>query len=814
MDILLTGLTGLQAHQRAIEVTSHNIANATTPGYSKQRVELATVSPEIIPEGMLGRGVTVDSIRRIANDLIIERLRQSQSESGRLQYLSDSLKTAELTFNEPGDNGLSAMINKLFASFEDLSNNPESSALRTTVVQQLGAFTDTMNAIGRSLRQQREDITSSIQGEVNEVNQLTSEIAVLNQQIREQVLRGAAPNDLIDRREQLINQLSGKMELRALADGTDGTIRISSGGILLVGTEYAEKLSVGETASGDVTLLLTNGTEVGITGGSIGALMDLHGTILPQLISDTDALAITLAGELNARQSTGTNHTSHITSFVSDYAVDALSSSVNLDDASQTQLVTNGLGIPKAFLPSFTDSSGVEIARNLTINVYDPASGTAQKYIVRYDPATAGGTRSLDDLVSVINSGRSTASGGFTLYPPSYNGIPNVTARKVIVDGGARLELTAQNGRSLDFSRALDLAPASNAWTGPVTTITGSDAALANQRLMIRVNGNNLEAYVRNNATGTESLYGQLPVAGLPGALGGLTITAGAGTFNDGETFSVDFDLNGAISGGSGSYVQSTQWNAGDASFMVRGRYTGAVTYQPGREWSMRVITPGTVGDRNNPPMVEFTYYTGPADAPVQEKVQKVLDHSLPAGSPVTIADGVYVTFAAGSLTSAGNQASWIVDAEPDQARLLPALGINGLFQGTSAETLVVSESLRKDPVRLAVATTRAAGDNSNLLNMVSARSDKLFSNGSSSVEDFYHTTIAGLGIQVSQAARKQDNQETLRTSLENQRQQVSGVSIDEEVSYLILQQQAYTAAARLITTARENIQTLLELVR
>lgn len=816
MDILLTGLAGLKAHQRAIEVTSHNIANATTPGYSRQRADLSTVMPETVPEGVMGRGVTVEGIRRLANDLIVERLRQAQSESGRLQNLGDSLKTAELIFNEPGDNGLSAMINQLFASFEDLSNNPESSALRTTVVQQLGAFTDTMNGIGRSLRQQRDDLTSSIQGEVNEVNQLTSEISTLNQQIREQVLRGASPNDLMDRREQVVNQLSAKMELNVRLDASDGTVRVDSAGILLVGTNYAEKLRVGENSDGSLTLLLTNGSGVDITGGSIGALMELHDTILPQLQADTDSMATTLAGALNARQSTGTNGSSRISSFVSDYAVDISQTGVNLDDLSQTQKVTNGIGIPKAFLPSFTDASGVAVPRNLTINVFDPTSGTAQKYIVRYDPATAGGTRSLDDLVSVINSGRSTPGGGFTLYPSSQGGISQVTARTVTVDGGARLELTAQNGRSLDFSRSLDLAPVATAWTGPATTLTGSDPALANQRLLVRVNGTSLQAYTTDGTTGLETLYGQIPAAGIPGAFGsaGLTISAGAGSFRDGESFSVDFDVNGAIAGGSGNFVQPNQWTSGDAGFTVQGRYTGAVTYQPGREWSMRVVTPGTIGDKTNPPMVEFTYFTGPAEAPVQEKVQKVLNQTMNAGSPVAIADGVYVTFAAGNLSTIGSQAAWMVDAEPDQAKLLPALGINGLFQGTSAETLAVSEQLIKDPVRLAVANTRAAGDNSNLLSMAEVRSAKFFSNSSSSVDDFYQTMVAGLGIQVSQVTRQKSTQDTLSISLENQRQQVSGVSIDEEVSYLILQQQAYTAAARLITTARENIQTLLDLVR
>lgn len=819
MDILLTGLSGLQSYQQAIEVTSHNIANATTPGYTRQRAELTTNTPESVQAGMMGRGVTVDAIKRLASDLLIERLRQSRTEGSRLEQMDQVLGSAELIFNEPGENGLSATIDQLFASFEDLANNPESSALRTTVVAQLGVFTDTMNSIGTQLAQQRADVADALTGQVQEVNQLTTEISTLNQQIREQMLRGAAPNDLLDRRDTLIGKLSEKLELTVRTDLSDGTVRIDSGGRLLVGTSYAEQLTVGENHDGTVALLLSDRTAVTLTGGAIGGLVDLHDRVLPGLLADMDQLASALAFSLNARQSTGTSNATRISSFLSDYAIDGALTGTNLDDAGLAQTATNGLGIPATFLPDFTDAAGNLTARNLTINVFDPASGTAQKYIVRYDPTTAGGTRSLDDLVSAINSGRSTPSGGFTLYPPSGGGIPGLTAKIVTVDGGAQLELTASGGRTIDFSKALDLAPADTVWASPDITISGTEPLLANQRLTFRVNGSNLQAFTSDPTSGTDTLYAQVPIAGLsavPAAfgIGGLQVAVAAGNFHDGDTFAVDFDLDGIIATTTGTHVQAHAWTAGDATLKVQGRYTGAVTYTPGREWSMRVVTPGTIGSTDDPPLVEFTFYTGPAEAPVEQKLQKVLDDAVPAGSPVAIADGVYVTFAAGTLTTTGNRLSWIVDAEPDQAGLLPALGINGLFQGSSAATLAISDEIQADAARVAVGQTRSAGDNANLLDMAGVRKAKLFSNGTASVDEFYHTTVANLGVQVAQTKRLQDTQDSLTASIENQRQQVSGVSIDEEVTYLILQQQAYTACARLITTARENIQTLLDLVR
>jgi flagellar hook-associated protein 1 FlgK len=813
-DALLIGLSGLQAHQRAIEVISHNIANATTPGYTREQVDLAANLPENLPLGQVGRGVQVQDIRRLANSLLIDRLRQAQSEDGRLGQLSDTLQTAQGAFNEPGDNGLSAVINQMFASFDDLAANPESTALRSTTVAQLGTFTSTLNDLGDRLQNLRDDLRGSLESEVAEVNQLTSHISSLNQQIRDQTLIGANPNDLLDQRDQLVSDLSKHLDLR-VRPASDGSVLIDSGGTLLVARDYSEQLSVGSTPAGDLSLLASNKVGITASGGSIGALFELHRDVLPGLIDNLDQMTSTLTLEMNARQSTGTNHTFRAGQFTAEATIDAAKSAENLDAADQAQASGGGLGVPKAFLPSFTDANGNPVARNLTINVYDPATDTAQKYTLRYDPATGGGVRSLDDLVSTINSGRSTQAGGFTLYPPSAGGVAGVVAKKVPVDGGYKLELIAQAGKSIDFSAALDTQPTAGAWTSGATTVTGSDATLAGKRLVFQVVGSSLQAYTRSPVDGSQSPYGTpLLLGGAAGTIGGLNLalTAGAGNYHDGESFAVDFDSTGAISGGSHSEIPA--WTSGDASMSVRGRYTGEVTFTPGTQWSMRVITPGTIGSSTNAPLVQFTYYTGTKDAPVQQTVQKLLDDSTPAGTPVQIADGVYVQFGQGTLSTAGNQLGFTVDAEPDQARLLPALGINTLFSGSTASTVRVSSQLLADPNRLAVGSTRAAGDNSNLIDMSSVRQAKLFDDGGTSIDDFYQSSITGLGVKIEQTTRLKDNQEALKTSLENQRQQTSGVSIDEEVAGLILQQQAYTAAARIITTQRDNINTLLQMVQ
>jgi flagellar hook-associated protein 1 len=260
--------------------------------------------------------------------------------------------------------------------------------------------------------------------------------------------------------------------------------------------------------------------------------------------------------------------------------------------------------------------------------------------------------------------------------------------------------------------------------------------------------------------------------------------------------------------------THNPRWTSGDASVKIFGRYTGDQSFVPGQNWSMRVLSAGTIGSATAAPTVEFNYYTGPKNAAALQTKQFVLDDNFSVGSPVQIADGVYAVFSAGSLSTVGNQVDFVVDGEPDEARLLPALGINTMFSGNSAATLSVNEAIKNNPNRLGIAQSRSEGDNSQLLSMSEVRQGQIFGGGRMGVDDYYHATITDLGVRLADTKRQGENQAIMAKALENQRQETSGVSIDEEVAHLILMQQAYTAAARVITTARENIQTLMDVIR
>ena len=167
------GLSGLLSHTRALEVTSHNVANAATPGYSRQRADLATADPEATKPGQLGRGVTVSGIIRITDDLLVARLRDAQSDQGRYATLAKTVADVELSFNEPGDAGLSAVIDNAFRALEDLAANPELSALRAGTVQNLRTFTAMVNRTATDLARQGDSLLLAMQTEVAAASPLT-----------------------------------------------------------------------------------------------------------------------------------------------------------------------------------------------------------------------------------------------------------------------------------------------------------------------------------------------------------------------------------------------------------------------------------------------------------------------------------------------------------------------------------------------------------------------------------------------------------------------------------------------------------------
>ena len=294
---LQTALRGLLAQQRALDVTSHNVANANTAGYSRQEAVMAAADALTIPAGavqggaaaQLGTGVEVQAYRRIRDAFLDLQYRAQAMRLGEQAAKSRSLDQVELALAEPGENGIAAQLERFSSGWADLANSPESAATRQALVEHARSLAASFATLDRQLAtvaQQAADEYTSITAVPGEVVQIADEIARLNEAIRNAQSSGSRPNDLYDRRDELLDRLSGLAQV-STTDNGDGTIDVSFGGAAL-------PLVASTTVTWPQALVTPQ--------GKLGALLDISsptGTIASYR-SDLNAAAKALADTVNA----------------------------------------------------------------------------------------------------------------------------------------------------------------------------------------------------------------------------------------------------------------------------------------------------------------------------------------------------------------------------------------------------------------------------------------------------------------------------------------------------------------------------------
>ncbi|ADL51445.1 flagellar hook-associated protein FlgK [Clostridium cellulovorans] len=218
LSTLNTANKGINAQQTAISTTSHNIANANTEGYSRQRVNLVTSRPFSSPSfnsaagpGQIGTGVDVASIERIRNTFLDYQVRQEKSNLGNQTTRNQYLSNIESIMNEPTDTALSNAMDRFYSAWQEFANKPEDSNSRTVVAQNALSVSDMLNQTYFSLEKMQNDIHDNIRQNVLDVNNLLNSLDSINQQIIQVSVSGQSPNDLMDTRDLLLDQLSENM---------------------------------------------------------------------------------------------------------------------------------------------------------------------------------------------------------------------------------------------------------------------------------------------------------------------------------------------------------------------------------------------------------------------------------------------------------------------------------------------------------------------------------------------------------------------------------------------------------------------------
>ncbi|NLZ38524.1 MAG: flagellar hook-associated protein FlgK [Firmicutes bacterium] len=296
---------GMQAQQKALEVTSHNIANANTPGYSRQVAHMTpTAALTYAQKGMLGTGVLVDEIARIRDAFLDRQIRQEQHTLGQWKARSAYLEQIEQIFMEPTESGVNAVLSTFFDSWQELSINPESSSARTAVIENANFLINTIRHTASSLISVRDDIRANIELKISEVNSLAAQISDLNQQITNLVARNDQPSDLMDRRDLLLEQLAEIIDFD-LTVSTNGSINVYVAGRPLVHENISYELkTVSGGTDGSWTLApkiawAKDNQEVDLGNGEIYGLIKLHDENLRRYLQDFEIMAWGIVNAVN-----------------------------------------------------------------------------------------------------------------------------------------------------------------------------------------------------------------------------------------------------------------------------------------------------------------------------------------------------------------------------------------------------------------------------------------------------------------------------------------------------------------------------------
>ena len=301
------GTSALLAYQRALSVTGQNIANVGNENYSRQRIDLAVRNPQFSGAGWYGQGVDVAGVQRIADQFVQRQVLDNTAGSARQQVYYQYAQRADNLLAD-AEAGLAPVLQQFFAAVQDVANDPTSTAARQVLLSQGEALADRFAFLQRRLDDQRQVVEGQIGAAVDEINGLAAGIAELNQKIAEGIGQsgGAPPNDLLDQRDAMIEQLSGLVSVQTLAQG-DGTVNVMIGnGQNLVMGSTATVLtaqSLGADPSRTEIAVVNPGSTVGITdiisGGELGALLDVRRELLDPAQNALGRTAVGLALSFN-----------------------------------------------------------------------------------------------------------------------------------------------------------------------------------------------------------------------------------------------------------------------------------------------------------------------------------------------------------------------------------------------------------------------------------------------------------------------------------------------------------------------------------
>jgi len=511
MSNLAIGISGLNVAGKGLEVVGNNIANAATEGYHRQRIELAPITP--IREGAIffGRGVEVESVTRIMDNLLDKEILRQKSISECIDRELGTLRTIEAALGELSseEGALNAAIDRFFNALRDLSAHPNDAVWQNQLVSAGDAMANEFRILADFFSDLDAQIRLEAEKTVESINALSGQIAELNESIRNLEVTGGTANNLRDQRDKLISDLTELINLETRANA-EGMVDVVTAGIPLVMGSSAMEIEAGLDSNAQLGISVAGDANyrTNVTGGKIGGLISLKNELIADLRDDLDSLARALIDRINEYHIQGVGSEGSFTSL--------------------TSLMTNE--------PDLADLDWPVTDGNVYVRVIDTSTGEVTRSAITVDASS--------DTISSLAA--------------KFNAVEGLSASVV----SSRLVITADSGYKFDFLPSVLSAPTASTLTGtpPTVSVSGIYTGTTNDTFTFTVSGTGsvgnatLQLVVRDSGNNTIATLdvGSGYAAGDKLDLGnGIKIALSAGTLNDGETFEVeafaDTDTSGVL---------------------------------------------------------------------------------------------------------------------------------------------------------------------------------------------------------------------------------------------------------------------------
>lgn len=547
-DLLKTSLSGMLAFQRALDLTGHNIANANTPGYSRQVPEFTARIGGGAGQTYIGGGTQIRSIERMYDALLVEQLRTSNTGLNRFNILNALAGQVDSLLADP-DTGLNTGMQGFFNSLQDVGNDPANLPVRQAMLGEADGLVSRFHSLDARLESLESEVNDRVRLAVDDINRVAAEIGEVNDRIA-LAGAGAKPNDLLDRRDQLLLELSGLVSV-STSQLDDGSVNVfvGSGQALVLGAE-AQALDVRPSefeptrlsvvyrgAGGDTPI------DNSLSGGTLGGLLEFRSRMLDTSRQSLGQTAVAFVQQFNAQHAAGMDLRGNLGGDF--FAIDP---------------------------PGVLYSSGNSGSGTATATVSDLGAFTGADYILEFDGASYGLTRA-DTGASIPLTGSGTAADPFVADGISIEvGGAAAAGDRVMIRTGhgaaSSIQTLISDPRSIALSASTRVQAAlGNIGDASVNSVSAADPADPNLLTTAVIEFTGANTYQVNGAGSFTYTDGQpivingtsVTITGNPGTGDQFTIepNAAAAGDNGNALLLADIQAAGVLDGGAISIGES-----------------------------------------------------------------------------------------------------------------------------------------------------------------------------------------------------------------------------------------------------------------